>query len=82
MTKKDNDYYNDQKHELKRKCLAVVEPLQSSDISFQKRHTNKQDLLFSQCVQSCSRDGANVTSFSGQVDSGAKALLASAPLPT
>ena len=82
MTKKDNDYYNDQKHERKQNCLAVVEPLQSSDISFQKRHTNKQELLFSQSVQSCSRDGANVSSYSGQVDSVAKALLASAPLST
>ena len=82
MTKKDYHDYNDQKHERKRKCLAVVEPLQSSGISFQKRPTNKQYLLFSQSVQCCSRDGANVSSYSGQVDSGAKALLASAPLST
>ena len=82
MTKKDYDYYNDQKHERKQRCLGVAKLLQSSDISFQKRHTKKQDLLFSQSVRSCSPNGANVSSYFGQVDNGADPLLAPTPLST
>ena len=39
-----------------------------------EKDTNEQDLLFSLSVQSCSRDGVNVSSYSSQVDSGADAL--------
>ena len=37
--KKDYEYYNDQKHERKQKCLTVVGPLQSSDMNHSKKDT-------------------------------------------
>ena len=81
MTKKEYDYYDDQK----KNCLARKTVwLLLNHYNLPTFHS-KKDTLTSKTYRFdkfCSRDAANVSSYSGQVESSADALLASALLST